>query len=41
MKWHMDLHTVGIKRQMQVGELEEWREKAHHNAKMYKDKTKR
>jgi hypothetical protein len=26
---------------MQLGELEEWREKAYHNAKMYKEKTKR
>jgi hypothetical protein len=40
-KWRMDLPTAGTKRQMQLGELEEWREKAHHNAKMYKEKTKR
>jgi hypothetical protein len=26
---------------MQLGELEEWREKAYDNAKMYKEKTKR
>jgi hypothetical protein len=40
-KWHMDLPTTGIKKEMQLGELEEWRQKAHHNAKMYKEKTKR
>jgi hypothetical protein len=37
----MDLPTTGIKRQMQLGELEEWREKAYHNVRMYKEKTKR
>jgi hypothetical protein len=26
---------------MQLGELEEWKEKAYDNAKMYKEKTKR
>jgi dTDP-4-amino-4,6-dideoxygalactose transaminase len=40
-KWHMDHPTAGIKRQMQLGELEEWREKAYHNAKMYNEETKR
>jgi hypothetical protein len=40
-KWHMDLPTAGTKRQMQLGDLEEWRQKAYHNAKMYKEKTKR
>jgi hypothetical protein len=40
-KWHMNLPTARIKRQMQLGELEEWREKAYHNAKMYKEKTNR
>jgi hypothetical protein len=25
---------------MQLSELDEWREKAYHNAKMYKEKTK-
>jgi hypothetical protein len=37
----MDLPTARTKRQMQLGELEEWREKAYHNARMYKEKTKR
>jgi hypothetical protein len=40
-KWRMDLPTTGIKRQMQMGELKEWREKAYHNARMYKERTKR
>jgi hypothetical protein len=40
-KWRMDLPPARIKRQMQLGELEEWREKSYHNAKMYKEKTKR
>jgi hypothetical protein len=40
-KWHIDLPTVGVKRQMQLGELEELREKAYHNAMMYKEKSKR
>jgi hypothetical protein len=37
----MDLPINGIIRQMQLGELKEWREKAYHNAKVYKEKTKR
>jgi hypothetical protein len=37
-KFHMDLPTTRIKRQ---SELEEWRDKAYHNGKMYKEKTKR
>jgi hypothetical protein len=37
----MDLPNARTKRQMQLGELEEWREKAYHNARMYKEKTKR
>jgi hypothetical protein len=40
-KSHMDLPINGIIRQMQLGELKEWREKAYHNAKVYKEKTKR
>jgi hypothetical protein len=40
-KWHMDLSTTRIKRQRQLGELEEWREKAYHNAKMHEEKIKR
>jgi dTDP-4-amino-4,6-dideoxygalactose transaminase len=26
---------------MQLSELEEWREKAYHNAKLYKERTKK
>jgi hypothetical protein len=37
----MDLEAAGDKRKMQLSELEEWREKAYHNAKIYKEKVKR
>jgi hypothetical protein len=37
----MDLEAVGIKRKMQLLDLDEWHEKAYHNAKMYKERTKR
>jgi hypothetical protein len=37
----MDLEAAGVKQQMQLLELDEWREKAHHNTKMYKERTKR
>jgi hypothetical protein len=40
-KWNMDLHLAGKNRQMQLSELEEWREKAYHNSKIYKERTKR
>jgi hypothetical protein len=40
-KWNMDLKAVGTKRKIQIAELEEWREKAYHSAKLYKEKTKR
>jgi hypothetical protein len=40
-RWNMDLEAVGIKWKMQLLELDEWREKAYHNAKMYKEMTKR
>jgi hypothetical protein len=39
-RWNMDFEVAGKKRQMQLSELEEWREKAYHNAKLYKDRTK-
>jgi hypothetical protein len=29
------------KRKMQISKLEEWREKAYHSSKLYKEKTKR
>jgi dTDP-4-amino-4,6-dideoxygalactose transaminase len=37
----MNFEEAGEKRKMQLSELEEWREKAYHNAKIYKDRTKR
>ena len=37
----MDLQSVGIKRQIQLAELDEWREKAYHSSKLYKEWTKR
>jgi hypothetical protein len=33
--------VAGIKRKIQIAELEEWREKAYHSAKLYKERTKR
>jgi hypothetical protein len=32
----MDVKLAGINRQKQITELEEWREKAYHSAKLYK-----
>ena len=40
-KWNMDLHLAGKNHQMQLSELEEWREKAYHSSKIYKEITKR
>ena len=37
----MDFEAARKKRKMQLSELEEWREKAYHNAKLYKERTKR
>jgi hypothetical protein len=37
----MDLEAARIKRKMQLFELDEWREKAYHNSKIYKERTKR
>ena len=37
----MDLQLAGIKRQIQLAELDEWREKAYHSSKLYKERTKR
>jgi hypothetical protein len=36
----MDLKVAVIKRKIQIAELEEWREKAYHSAKLYKERTK-
>ena len=40
-RWNMDLQSAGIKRQIQLAELDEWREKAYHSSKLYKEQTKR
>jgi hypothetical protein len=37
----MDLKVAGTKRKIQIAELKEWREKAYHSAKLYKEITKR
>jgi hypothetical protein len=37
----MDLKVVGTKRKIQIAKLEEWREKACHSAKLYKERIKR
>ena len=37
----MDVKLAGRNRQKQIIELEEWREKAYHSAKLYKERTKR
>ena len=40
-RWNMDFEAAGTKRKMQLSELDEWREKGYHNAKIYKERTKR
>jgi hypothetical protein len=37
----MDLEATGIRRKMQLSELDEWRENAYHNSKIYKERVKR
>ena len=37
----MDFKAIGTKRKMQLSELDEWHKKAYHNAKIYKERTKR
>ena len=37
----MDLQSAGIKTQIQLAKLDEWREKAYHGSKLYKERTKR
>ena len=39
--WNMDVKLTDINRQKQIADLEEWREKAYHSAKLYKERTKR
>ena len=40
-RWNMDLDVAGDHRRMQLSEFEEWREKAYHNSKIYKERVKR
>ena len=40
-RWNMELDVAGDYRRMQLSELEEWREKAYHNSKIYKERVKR
>jgi len=40
-RWNMDFEAAGEKRKIQLPELEEWREKAYHNSKIYNEQTKR
>jgi hypothetical protein len=37
----MDLKPARTKRKIQIAELDEWREKAYHSVKLYKQRTKR
>ena len=37
----MDFKLASKNRQKQIAELEEWRKKAYHSAKLYKERTKR
>ena len=39
--WNMDSEMSGRNRKIQLSQLEEWREKAYHSAKIYMDRTKR
>ena len=39
--FNFDLRTVGEKRLLQLNEMEEFRNNAYENAKIYKDKAKR
>ena len=37
----MDLQSAGVRHQIQLAELEAWKEKAYLSARLYKDRTKR
>jgi hypothetical protein len=39
--WNMDVKLCSRNHQKQIVELEEWRKKAYHSAKLYKERTKR
>jgi hypothetical protein len=40
-QWNIDFEPAGVKREMQLSELDEWCERAYHNSKIYKERTKR
>jgi hypothetical protein len=40
-RWNTDFYAARTNRKMQLSELEEWRERAYHSAKIYKERTKR
>ena len=40
-KWNMDLKLAGKRRKIQLSELDEWREKAYHSARLYKERIKK
>ena len=40
-RWNMDFEAARTTRKMQLSELYEWREKAYHNSKIYKERTER
>jgi hypothetical protein len=40
-QWNMDFKGARVKRKMQLSELDEWRERAYHNSRIYKERTKR
>jgi hypothetical protein len=40
-KFNMDFKKAGIRRKQQLSVLEEWRNKAYHSAKIYREKTKK
>jgi hypothetical protein len=37
----MEFEVIGVKRKMQLSDLDEWCERAYHNSKIYKERTKR
>ena len=40
-RWNMDFEAARTKRRMQLSDLDECREKAYHNCKIYKERMKR
>ena len=40
-KFNMDFKKARMLRKQQLSELEKWRDKAYHSAKIYKEKTKK